>query len=1503
MPKASPSGPLTAGPDVINLGNLNVHLAVPVIRKPGRGTPFTYDLSFDNSVWYPSSSSGTNTWAPVQNWGWLGQTAMATGYVSYVDSFGGQCSGINGGRAYDRGELSYFFYYDSYGTAHHFNGIIQYVGNQCLDPHGGSLNTTAIDGSGYNLQMTVDENGNITSYNVYSRTGTGLNPPLEEGLGTASFTDRNGNEITYDGSGHFYDTLSSTAPVLTVSGSGTPTSPTTFTYAAPSGAAFYTVKYTSQTVKTNFGCSGISEFGPTSENLVSEIDLPGGSKYMFQYEQTPNFSGDVTGRLASVTLPTGGTIDYTYAGSNNGIECTDGSTAELARETSDGTWTYSRSGSGTQWTTTIDDPQGNQTSIQFQEATGSNYFYETQRQISQLVNGTQTLLQTTNTCYNGSSSPCTSTAITLPITNIAQIVQLPGSSNLESKHVSNFNSYGTPTNSYDYDWGSGAPGSLIRQTLITYASLGNNINAFQQNVEVEDGSNHVASNISYNYDETAVAQTTGTPQHVSVSGSRGNLTSIVYTTQGSSTLKQTFTYFDTGNVDTATDVNGAQTTYNYPNATSTCGNAFPTSVTEPLSLSKSMTWNCTGGVMTSLTDENNQPTAYTWNDPYFWRTNAVTDAENNTTNLTYASPTSVESSLNFNGSSSTVDVLATLDGLGRAHINQRKQSPSASNYDSIETDYDSLGRPSKVTVPYNGTAGQTGGSTPATTTSYDALNRPLVITDGGNGTVTRSYSANDVLQTVGPAPTGENAKRKQSEYNVLGELTSVCEITGLSGSGACTQNTSATGYWTEYSYDALGHLTGVTQNAQTTGQQQTRGYTYDDLGRLTSETNPETGTINYAYDLDTTCGTSNGDLVKKTDAAGNVSCYTHDALHRVTNITYPSGPNSANTPGKHFIYDSATVNGVAMANAKTRLAEAYTCVSPCSTKITDEGFSYTARGEVSDMYESTLYSGGYYHAAASYWANGALDQLTGLGFPMTYGVDGEGRPYSVSAGSGQNPVSSTNYNMASEATQVNFGSGDSDAFGFDSNTFRMTQYQFNVNGKAVTGALTWNANRTLQSLNITDPFNAADTQNCAYSYDDLARIAGANCGAAFSGTYTYDAFGNITKSGTFLFQPGYNYQTNQMSSGASYDGIGDVTSDSLHSYAWDSFGRPTTIDSISMTYDAFGRMVEQNKGGVYTEIFYGPTGAKLALYNGSTLVQAFIPLPGGGTAIYNASGLQYYRHPDWLASSRFASTPSRTMYYDLAYAPFGEQYAQSGNTGVSDVSFAQNNEDTTTDLYDAQNREYGIQGRWPSPDPAGGGAANPANPQSWNRYAYLLNNPLSAVDTTGLFCVWDDGSYDSPDDPETGTPDGCASRGGTWFGGDPSQYGFGSDWSSQGNPTTAGFINDWTGGQGGGQSGFVEPTDYQYYQQTQSALEQAGQMASPQNIFGIWGSSLLAGACGPLWQQCTALAVAGSMFLNDIFGTGEIGPPNQHIPNEGPNGGYSGPESPPISGPPVPPGT
>jgi RHS repeat-associated protein len=247
------------------------------------------------------------------------------------------------------------------------------------------------------------------------------------------------------------------------------------------------------------------------------------------------------------------------------------------------------------------------------------------------------------------------------------------------------------------------------------------------------------------------------------------------------------------------------------------------------------------------------------------------------------------------------------------------------------------------------------------------------------------------------------------------------------------------------------------------------------------------------------------------------------------------------------------------------------------------------------------------------------------------------------------------------------------------------------------------------------------------------------------------------------------YQIPGGASGVSnyYDTNGNLKNDQTNTYTWDADGNMLSTNgstAVTMIYDAMDRMIEQTRSSAHAEIVYGPYGLKMALMSGQTLVNAFVKLPGGARAVYNSSGLAYYRHGDHLGSSRLATTPSRAKYYDVAYAPYGEDYNGSGTT--PDLAFTDQNQDTVgggwgANLYDFMLREYRTgHGRWTSPDPAGLGAVDPTNPQTWNRYAYVLNNPLAMVDLLG-----DDGCYDSTGQDLGVAEVNCYSAGGVWLGG------------------------------------------------------------------------------------------------------------------------------------------
>lgn len=424
---APPLGSFTSGPDQLNLGNLNNHFPVPVFSKAQRGMTFNYVLSFDNTIWLPGTS-----WSPLPNWGWRGISEASTGYISR-DSINENCGlspqgGVTPNFTTEPRFIN-FQYHDAFGVVH---GGFSNTAGGC--PGDGLTNTSvSTDMAGYTLDTTT-----AGQWNVRTPLGVTIFPPVGPNPGSGKVIDRNGNELTNNLT-TFTDTLGVTA--LTVSPSGS--NPTVYTYTTSSGApASVTVNYSSQTVQTNFGCPGVAEYGPQSTNLVSSIILPDSSSYSFTYEPTPGVAGAVTGRIHGITLPTGGTITYNYTGPNNGIECVDGTTSGMDRVTSDGTVSYTRSGAGSSWTTTILDASTprNATTINFQSAGSVINFYETHRVVNQ---GPSTVLMQTDTCYNGATPPCSGTGITLPISEVKRYITL--NNGFQGLTDTFLNSLGLPT--------------------------------------------------------------------------------------------------------------------------------------------------------------------------------------------------------------------------------------------------------------------------------------------------------------------------------------------------------------------------------------------------------------------------------------------------------------------------------------------------------------------------------------------------------------------------------------------------------------------------------------------------------------------------------------------------------------------------------------------------------------------------------------------------------------------------------------------------------------------------------------------------------------------------------------------------------------------------------------------------------------------------------------------------------------------------------------------------
>jgi len=448
------------------------------------------------------------------------------------------------------------------------------------------------------------------------------------------------------------------------------------------------------------------------------------------------------------------------------------------------------------------------------------------------------------------------------------------------------------------------------------------------------------------------------------------------------------------------------------------------------------------------------------------------------------------------------------------------------------------------------------------------------------------------------------------------------------------------------------------------------------------------------------------------------------------------------------------------ANTLGRLAEASTdnCFGVLQT---DTWFSYDKDGNITDRWERTPSSGTYYHTVATFYGNGVVNTLkiaNPSSYTQTYGLDGEGRPNSLTSSAGPNQVivSGVTYDAASQPTNIMIGTGtDYDAYAYDSNTGRMTNWTFQVgtNLAQENATLTWNPIGSLEYVAITDGFNSGGTQTCSFGssstmgYDDLNRLVYDNCGSGYWGqSYSYDNYDNVSKtilSGRIgiSFSPGYNTgsgcspcNNHYISSfRTTYDSNGNILYDasSTNTYAWNEFSKMKSVNVTGtncatsgecLVYDAFGRLVEIDSGSTYTELLYSQLG-KAVYLNGSTIKYAYWPTPGGGTLLQNP-GSFYYEHKDWLGNARISSSVANEgIIDDRAFAPYGEIYATFGSTAQNENIFTGDTQDIVFGMYDTPNRELvANQGRWMSPDPAQSG---------WNPYAYPTN-PNSQSDPSGL---------------------------------------------------------------------------------------------------------------------------------------------------------------------------
>jgi RHS repeat-associated protein len=303
--------------------------------------------------------------------------------------------------------------------------------------------------------------------------------------------------------------------------------------------------------------------------------------------------------------------------------------------------------------------------------------------------------------------------------------------------------------------------------------------------------------------------------------------------------------------------------------------------------------------------------------------------------------------------------------------------------------------------------------------------------------------------------------------------------------------------------------------------------------------------------------------------------------------------------------------------------------------------------------------------------------------------------------------------------------------------------------------------------------------NWSYSYDEFNRLLTAS-GNGQGQSFDYDVYGNRWHENVTLGQAPstqfiFDNSNRIIASGVKYDALGNVIDDGFHKYTYDAENRLIKVDlnpdgssAASYTYDAFGQRVSKTAASAAMEFLYDLAGRVIAERDSTTGAWNRSEVYAGARHLATyALNTTYFRHSDWLGSSRVKTLPDGTVAETCTNLPFGDGLTCTPGAGqsASPDLFAGYERDQETQLDHTWFRKYSsAQGRWTTPDPYLG-SIDLANPQSLNRYAYVLNNPVNLRDPLGLAdCVYyaDDDNHIEEIDSESSEKE-CQENGGAWF--------------------------------------------------------------------------------------------------------------------------------------------
>lgn len=658
------------------------------------------------------------------------------------------------------------------------------------------------------------------------------------------------------------------------------------------------------------------------------------------------------------------------------------------------------------------------------------------------------------------------------------------------------------------------------------------------------------------------------------------------------------------------------------------------------------------------------------------------------------------------------------------------------------------------------------------TSARDLLHRPTAQhqywrgSEGGARemlTANVSYNGLETKSTTNAAANGIGSVTTRSIKNAAGQTAQTIDADGADGA---TLNSA---------YDPVGNLV---QTVDALGHKTEINYTPVTARFKTSMKDPN-ATANWVYAYNAL-----GELVKQTDAKGQETSMVYDVLGRLTSKTNPH-------LNSQWFYDK-TAAGAPCAGGLNRLCEV-TSGNSGQPQVTRELNTYDALGRASDTntyYEQqpvrntgTTYDDVGRVKNVKYptgftllyeYSNAATSPLPGVLVRVSDAASSTRAFWRIS----DLPVADV-FDARGNLQRSVLGNNLQTAHRFDpisGKAFRLLTGAAGTFDSAMDHRYTYDKAHNIASRQYKGEATGPGTVYETFDYDRLNRlkrykVESMESSANRTVDVTYNAIGNIlskTDFGGYTYNPARPHQV-QSAGGVNYayDPNGHLigtTGNQTRTNTWTAFNQPERMDyqgkRVEFVYDEDYRRIKEtitdggtqrtitmlhpdNQGGLgYEREVTTVTGTTTKIEN-----RHYISVGGAVVAVVktlNDSGdagapnhVTLYWHKDALGSIVAVSNQSGQVLERMAFDPWGRRLTDKGkveaglNPSHGDRGFTGHEHLDEIGLIHMNGRMYDpLLGRFLSPDPF---VQSPDDLQNYNRYSYVLNNPLRYTDPSGNF--------------------------------------------------------------------------------------------------------------------------------------------------------------------------